>query len=468
MHLTNGQERPVAYASRTVSQAEAKYAQIEREALAIVFAVRKFHQYLYGREFILVTDHRPLCKIFGHDQGVPPLAAARMQRWALILSAYQYRIQYIPGEQNNCADCMSRLPLVKSSLDEDKAVLALSLHALPVTSSDIAKATKIDKTLATVLQLVRHGHWPLQASEPLKPYVRRQHELSCQDGCVLWGHRVVIPVSLLPHLLEELHDGHIGIVRMKGLARSYIWWPDLDKDIEDMSARCEDCKATAAMPTVTYHPWQYPSAPWDRIHIDFGEWKGIHFPVMVDAYSKWPEVREMHSTTTLRTIEVLREIFATHGFPRVIVSENGPQFTSEDFSTYLLGNHIVHRLSAPYHPATNGLAESMVKIVKQWLSKQEKGTKFGVSLSEFLRTYRNVPHTGTNRTPAEIIFGRALRTHISMVLPNMGERMKEKLHPPQVHLFVHLRKEMVCGLGTFVQALQVSGLLELYRHLWEP
>ena len=384
--------------------------------------------HLYGREFILVMDHRPLCKIFGHDQGVPPLAAARMQRWALILSAYQYRIQYIPGEQNNCADCMPRLPLVKSSLDEDKAVLALSLHALPVTSSDIAKATKKDKTLATVLQLVRHGHWPLQASEPLKPYVRRQHELSCQDGCVLWGHRVVIPVSLRPRLLEELHDGHIGIVRMKGLARSYIWWPDLDKDIKGMSARCEDCKATAAMPTVTYHPWQYPSAPWDRIHIDFGEWKGIHFLVVVDAYSK---CRDMHSTTTHRTIEVLREIFATHGFPRVIVSDNGPQFTSEDFSTYLLGNHIVHQLSAPYHPATNGLAESMVKIVKQWLSKQEKGTKFGVSLSEFLRTYRNVPHTGTNRTPAEIIFGRALRTHISMVLPNMGERMKEKLHPPQ-------------------------------------
>lgn len=185
------------------------------------------------------------------------------------------------------------------------------------------------------------------------------------------------------------------------------------------------------MPTVTNHPWQYPSAPWDRIHIDFGEWTGIHFLVVVDAYSEWPEVREMHSTTTHRTIEVLREIFATHGLPRVIVSDNGPQFTSEKFSTYLLNNRIVHRSSAPYHLATNGLAESMVKIVKQWLAKQEKGAKFGVSLSEFLQTYRNVPHTGTNRPPAEIIFGRTLHTRISIVLPNMGERMKEKLHPAQ-------------------------------------
>ena len=99
--------------------------------------------------------------------------------------------------QNNCADCRSRLPLVKSSLDEDKAVLALSLHVLHA-SHIIDKATKKDKTLATVLQLVRHGHWPLRASEPLKPYVRRQHELSCQDGCILWGHRVVIPDSVRP------------------------------------------------------------------------------------------------------------------------------------------------------------------------------------------------------------------------------------------------------------------------------
>ena len=97
MHVEHGVEKPVAYASRTLSVAEQNYAHIEREALAIIFGVKRFNQYLYGREFVLVTDHRPLCKLFGHADGVQSLAAARMQRGAMILSAYSYRIEFIPG-----------------------------------------------------------------------------------------------------------------------------------------------------------------------------------------------------------------------------------------------------------------------------------------------------------------------------------------------------------------------------------
>jgi len=108
--MPNGDERPVAYTSCTLSAAEQNYAQIEREALVVIFAVRQFHQYVYGRTFTLVTDHRPLCNILGEKEGIPPLAAARMQRWALVLSAYQYKMQHIPGNQNYCANYMSRLP----------------------------------------------------------------------------------------------------------------------------------------------------------------------------------------------------------------------------------------------------------------------------------------------------------------------------------------------------------------------
>ena len=155
------------------------------------------------------------------------------------------------------------------------------------------------------------------------------------------------------------------------------------------------------------------------------------FLVMLDAYSKWPEVRAMSSSTAQHTIEVMQDIFATHGFPQILVSDNGPQFTSKEFSEYLAHNDVLHRRSAPYHPSTNGLAENMVKNVKQWLSKQSWDVRVGVALSEFLHTYHNVPHSTTGRSPAQIVFGRALHTRLSFVLPCMSEKVRGQLQPQE-------------------------------------
>jgi transposase InsO family protein len=177
---------------------------------------------------------------------------------------------------------------------------------------------------------------------------------------------VVIPKRLRGQLLEELHEGHLGVCRMKALARSFVWWPGLDQEIENMVAGCDQCKMTSSLPSAApRHPWQHLTTHWERVHIDFGECDKKHFLVVVDAFSKWPEVRYMSSTTTERTIEVLDEIFAIHGFPQVLASDNGPQLTASEFESFLEGNRISHHKSPPYHPATNGLAESMVKSVKQ-------------------------------------------------------------------------------------------------------
>ena len=149
--MLNGEERPVAYASCSLLQAEQNYAQIEREALAIVFAVRRFHQYFYGRDFTLITDHCPLCKILGEKEGSPPLAAARMQRWALLLSAYQYKIQHIPGTQNNPADCMSQLPSLSEKRDSAEKIHSIVLtEQLPILASQIAKTSETNKETSSV------------------------------------------------------------------------------------------------------------------------------------------------------------------------------------------------------------------------------------------------------------------------------------------------------------------------------
>jgi len=265
----------VAYASRTLTPAERNYAQLEREALAIVFGVKKFNQYLFGWQFTLVTNHQPLCKLFGHKEGVCPLAAARMQRWSLILSAYCYKIEYIPGSNNKCADCLSRLQHPTTSVhpaEKGNEVHAMSIDNLPVAAKTIVAKTHKDLVLSKLLSYIQYSSWPSPVPDDFLPFLRRKLELSISDGCILWGKRVIIPKQLRAKLLKELHVGHVGVCRMKALARSHIWWPCLDDDIEVLCAECEAYKTTATMPApAPSNPWQYPSSQWERVHIDFGE-----------------------------------------------------------------------------------------------------------------------------------------------------------------------------------------------------
>ena len=257
-----------------------------------MFGVRRFHQYLYGRPFVLVTDHRPLCKIFGSKQGIPSMAAAWMQRWALTLSAYQYSIEHINGTANNCADCMSRLPLSGQTLDSAERIhVVVQMDDIPVTAMKIGKEPKRDKELSIVLKSIQHGHWPSDTTVDLTPFRKRYMELSVLDGCILWGSRVVIPAAFRQSLLQELHTTHLGISRMKSLTRSYVWWPGLDLQIEEVCCACvECCAANRNPPKVPAHPWIIPQHPWQRVHVDHAHFGGRLLLVAVDAYSKWPEV----------------------------------------------------------------------------------------------------------------------------------------------------------------------------------
>lgn len=153
-------------------------------------------------------------------------------------------------------------------------------------------------------------------------------------------------------MLEELHVGHPGITRMKALARSYVWWPQLDRDLEEVGKTCNPCQLTRHLPApVPLQPWECPQRPWARLHIDFaGPFLGHMYLVLVDAHSKWLEVKRVSSATTTVTIEVLRSIFATHGLPEMLVSDNGTAFTSSQFKHFTSQNGIRHVTSAPYIP----------------------------------------------------------------------------------------------------------------------
>ncbi|RXN15281.1 gypsy-18 is [Labeo rohita] len=345
-----------------------------------------------------------------------------MQRWALTLLAYDYDIEYRRSSDHANADALSRLPCDSTSTGgEEETVFQVShLDELPICAKDIATETRRNPLFSKVLDLTLSG-WPSHITdEHLKPFYVRKDQLSTDQGCILWGSRVIIPPKYRERLLSELHEGHPGIVRMKALARGYLWWPGLDQDIQDLVSKCTPCELGRNQPpSAPLYPWSWATTPWERIHIDYAEIDKQHFLLIVDAHSKWVEILPTHLTSAEKTINILRHLWASYGFPKELVSDNGPPFTSREFEEFLRKNGVRHVLSPPYHPATNGQAERVVQIFKKaWERLRSQSVAPHMRLARFLLTYRNTPHTVTERTPAELFLKRQPRICLTLVKPD--------------------------------------------------
>ena len=201
---------------------------MDKEALAIICAVQRFYQYIYGRKIKIMTDHKPLIGLFGKNKVIPHMASSRMQRWCLSMSAYDYVLEFRAGILNWNADRLSRLPLGdfpdNVPIPEDVLCRLNHMNVTAETVVYIRKLTCQDPTLLSVLQCVKRT-WPTLVSNnvELKSYFIRRSELSVQDDCILWGSRVMVPPKLRKNILHKLHEAHPGIVRMKALARSCLW-----------------------------------------------------------------------------------------------------------------------------------------------------------------------------------------------------------------------------------------------------
>nr|CAD2198114.1 unnamed protein product [Meloidogyne enterolobii] len=293
----NGKEKVIEYASKSLNDAEKNYSQIEKEGLALVFAVQKFHKMLFGRKFILRTDHKPLLAIFGKNKGIKVFSASRLQRWALLLTNYDFKIEFVSTNQMGMADTLSRLISEKSEVedkvialvaesencsnedccDEDsllveesvKYVLNIMLDEVPVNAEQVKSETENDSELKMIKQFIRNG-WPKVVSDPtLSIWSNRRQELEVIDECIMCSGKIVIPKTLRKSVLKVLHETHPGSAKMKGVAREYMYWPNIGRDIEDWVANCGMCQSAAKRPIKSeLRPWPITNRNWERVHID--------------------------------------------------------------------------------------------------------------------------------------------------------------------------------------------------------
>ena len=358
---TPGREdrKVVAYASRSLSDVESRYSQTEKEALAIVWAIERLHLYLFGNHFTLYTDCKPVQLIFDNPKSKPP---ARIERWNLRLQGYNFTVVHTKGSQNP-SDFLSRHPNPKENekldlLAEDY-VNFLITHAVPKAMSleEIQLATKADNTLQRLTEIIHMEQWEsvirgstwegVDQSE-LQLFSKVKHELTVNDdsGIILRGSRIVIPTSLRQKAISLAHEGHQGLVKTKKLLREKVWFPRIDEETKQMIDKCIPCQANG--PENRPDPLQMsplPPEPWHTLHVDFcGPFPtGEYLFVAIDAYSRFPEVEIINSTSSTATIPKLERMFSVHGIPSVLRSDNGPPFTGEEFKKFMLENGINHR-----------------------------------------------------------------------------------------------------------------------------
>ena len=309
--------------------------------------------------------------ILSPKKTLPSIAAARIQHWAMLLGAHQYVIEHRPANQHANVDGLSRLP-VQVHNKTTAARSELSLHridsVLPITCDDIASETRNDPLLSRVYLLTMNG-WNRadEKDEDLKPYHKHRNEINTINGVLTYGSRVIVPARFHNKIMDIIHEGHLGMSKMKAIARGYVYWPGIDQQIEQKALGCNGCAQTRKMPAASpLHPWEWPAQPWRRLHIDFaGPFLNRMFLVVVDAHSKWPEVIPMKNATSTTTITALRSIFSRFGLPDQIVSDNEanllPMNSKISFVATIFG--ILHQ-----HPTTQlpmGLPNALYRHLNQ-------------------------------------------------------------------------------------------------------
>lgn len=414
--------RIIAYGNRTLSQCERKYSQTEKEALALVWAIEHFNIFLFGKEFELITDHKPLEFLFS-PKSKP---CARVERWVLRLQAYRYIVKYKPGK-TNIADPLSRLCVypdrsINSSSEEIYVHQIVELaRPCAISMQQIIKESESDREISNV----KKGIYSQQWDESVKTYKIFSDELCFYENILLRGNRIVIPQSLRKQVLMAAHEGHPGIVAMKGRLRTKVWWPKIDKDVEVMVKGCKGC-TLVSLPNnpAPMKRRELPSEPWVDIAMDLLGPLPNHdyILVVIDYYSRYKEIKITRTITSSQIINILKELFSRLGYPLSITADNGRQFVSQEFKEFCNNCNIKLFNTIPYWPQMNGEVERQNRdIVKRLKISASEKRDMKDTLYEYLMMYNSTPHSVTGKTPSELFFKRINRDKIPMLKEINGQ-----------------------------------------------
>ena len=373
--------RPIAYASKSLTQSEMNYAQIEKELFAILFGCKRFHQYVYGRKVIVETDQLPLVSV-----KKKPLHAAppRLTRMLLQLQKYDLDITFVRGIDLHIADALSR-NMLKDTYPELSEGMDLHVYtvlsSLPVSDrkmQEIKTHTELDPQMDQLKQVILKG-WPemrQHCPEQLKEFWNFRDELTVLNGLILKGHKLVIPNALRPKMLEVLHQGHFGTEKTLNRARDTVFWPRISAEITDMVLNCSVClERRNSNPKEPLKPHNTPDYPWQTVATDLFMWEGQDFLITVDYYSKHFEVQKLPSTKASTIIAKLESIFARHGSPETVISDNAAMYTCELFSNFAREWNFTHVTISAKHSQSNGMVEKSVGICKKIFTKAKADGK---------------------------------------------------------------------------------------------
>lgn len=418
---------PIIYASKTLTETQKNYAQIEKEMLAVLFACRRFDQYICGKADVTIeTDHLPLLNIFKKPLTKTP---KRLQSMILTLQRYNFNIKYKRGTEMYIADTLSRAPEIEKQVGKELQVYRIEQEFEQLEQIDekedkristatfhkIKCATAEDENMKTLIEIIKNG-WPEQKHslpDELKQFWNLRDDLIVNDGLVFKGNRVYVPKSIRGDMLQKLHLAHLGIESTLKLARETVFWIGITSDIKQIVQNCQICSTFSKMqqrePMIITDT---PSSPFEIISMDVFEInignQRKYFLITVDHYSDFFEIDELRSLTAKSTIYLCRKNFSRYGIPTVVITDNGTNFVNSQFKKFSEEWEFEHRTSSPHHQQANGKAEAAVKIAKQLIKKSIE------SNNDFYKTlliWRNVPNK-IGSSPAKRMFCRWLRCHI--------------------------------------------------------